>query len=326
MLSPAVAEVRRAVRDSLSDLSPGSVVLVACSGGADSLALAAACAFEAPRRGLSPQAVVVDHGIQPGSVQVAADAAGQLQGIGYDQVHVERVRVGTVGGTEAAARDARYAALRRTADTVGAVAVLLGHTLDDQAETVLLGLARGSGARSLSGMRPVSGRFRRPLLDVTRETTERACAAANLQPWADPHNQDPGFARVRVRNRVLPTLEEQLGPGVAAALARTARLLRADADLLDRLAAVALRDAELPDGGLDAHRLADHPQALRSRVLRSAALTAGCPASDLTWGHVAELDRLVTCWHGQRGVDLPGPVHGRREGTALRFRPGSVGG
>jgi tRNA(Ile)-lysidine synthase len=190
--------------------------------------------------------------------------------------------------------------------------VLLGHTLDDQAETVLLGLARGSGARSLAGMPPRRGRYARPFLDLPRATTVRACAVLGLAPWDDPANADPRHARNRARHRALPALEEALGPGVTDALARTARLLRADADLLDGLAAAAYAET-----GLDARRLADLPAALRSRVLLTAARDAG--AVDLGAGHVAAMDALVTDWHGQGPVDLPGGLALVRRCDTLAF-------
>ena len=131
--------------------------------------------------------------------------------------------VGTAGGREAAARTARYAALDAVADALGRD-VLLGHTLDDQAETVLLGLGRGSGPRSIAGMRPRSGRYLRPLLGVRRATTEAACRALGLDCWDDPHNDDRALQRVRLRREVLPLLEDVLQGGVAEALARTAVL------------------------------------------------------------------------------------------------------
>src|SRR5579862_3041691 len=221
----AVAEIRNAVRDCLADLEHGDLVLAACSGGADSLALAAALAFVAPRAGLRAGGVTVDHGLQPGSAERAAVVAGLLRSLELDPVHSVAVTVapaGSAAGPEAAARAARYAALDAVASAAGAVAVLLGHTLDDQAETVLLGLARGSGGRSLAGMPARRGVYRRPLLGLRRATTAAACAELGLVPWQDPHNPDYRFARARVRHQALPALEEALGPGVAEALARTA--------------------------------------------------------------------------------------------------------
>lgn len=241
---PAVAAVRAAVRGGLSDVPPGAVVLAACSGGPDSLALAAALAHEAPRRGWRGAGVTVDHGLQPGSARRAREVAAVLRGLGLDPARSVRASVlaGTGGGgPEAAARAARYTALDSVAADVGAAAVLLAHTRDDQAETVLLGLARGSGARSLAGMPGRRGRYRRPLLGLGRASAREACAALGLEPWDDPQNRDPAFARARVRHQALPALEAALGPGVADALARSAAQLRADADLLDDLA----RDAGL---------------------------------------------------------------------------------
>ena len=311
----AVAEVRSAVRACLSDLAAGDLVLVACSGGADSVALAAAAAFAAPRLGLRAGGVTVDHGLQPGSAERAGEVTALLSGLGLDPVRAATVTVppaATAAGPEAAARRARYAALDVAAKEYGAVAVLLGHTLDDQAETVLLGLARGSGSRSLAGMPAQRGPYRRPLLTVRRATTAAACAELGLVPWQDPHNRDYRFARARVRHQALPALEAALGPGVTEALARTAAQLRADAECLDDLAFA-------ESGQLDADRLSALPQAIRARVLRDAAIMAGCPHGALTAGHVDRIDALVTAWRGQRWVDLPGGVRARRRDGQVWF-------
>jgi tRNA(Ile)-lysidine synthase len=328
---PAVAEIRNAVRACLADLTGGQLVLVACSGGADSLALAAALAFVAPRAGLRGGGVTVDHGLQPGSAERAAGVAALLTRLGLDPVHAVPVQVpapGPGGGPEAAARGARYAALRDAAGQDGAAAVLLGHTLDDQAETVLLGLARGSGARSLAGMPARRGLYRRPLLGVRRSATAAACAELGLPPWQDPHNSDARFARARVRHQALPALEDALGPGVAEALARTASQLRADSDCLDDLAfaqSAALRGNCSDPAGLAAAWLAGLPAAIRSRVLRDAAVMAGCPAGALTAGHVERIDGLVTGWHGQRWVDLPGRVRAWRRDGKVWFTSSGTG-
>jgi len=313
--APAVASVRTAVRACVADLTPGDLVLAACSGGPDSLALAAALAFVAPRAGLRAGGVTVDHGLQEGSADRATSVAAVLSGLGLDPVRAEAVSVGGAGGPEAAARTARYAALSRAAAELGAAAVLLGHSLDDQAETVLLGLARGSGPRSLAGMPPRRGVFRRPLLGLRRPVMAAACAALGLDPWQDPHNGDRRFARVRVRLDALPALEAALGPGVAEALARTAGQLRADAEVLESISAERARG----DSPLSASVLAELPGAVRTRVLRSAALAAGCPAGALTAGHVARLEKLVTEWHGQRWIDLPGGVRASRQAGELCF-------
>lgn len=343
-LDPAVAAVRGAVATALADLPAGARVLVACSGGPDSLALAAAAAFVAASAGRRGEpgwrvgAVVVDHGLQPGSDAVAARAAAGCRALGLDPVVVVAVdaRAGAGGGgPEAAARDARYAALEAEAARLGAAAVLLGHTRDDQAEGVLLGLARGSGARSLAGMPAARGLLRRPLLEVSRAETVAACAAEGLDPWHDPTNtpadDDTGApARSRVRARVLPVLERELGPGVAAALARSAELLREDADALDALAADLLARAEAAGGSpgllLDAAVLAAAPAALRHRALRAAAVRAGAPAGAVTRAHVAAVAALVTDWRGQGPVHLPGRVAASRAcgRLALRAAPPST--
>jgi len=308
------------------------LVLVAVSGGADSMALAAATAFEAARMGLRAGAVTVDHGLQQGSTARAVEVAGRLRALGLDPVDALGVRVGRGwaaahggnprqggGGPEAAARDARYAALDSAAERHGARVILLGHTRDDQAETVLLGLARGSGPRSLSGMAAATGRYRRPFLDLDRSTTRQACAVLDLPVWDDPHNTDPAYTRARVRHEVLPVLEKHLGGGVVEALARTARLFRDDADALDAWAAQVEAEAANEDG-LDVGRLAEVPPAVRRRVLRRAAIRAGSPAGDLFARHVEAMDQLVTAWHGQGPLHLPGAVELRRRSGRLAFR------
>ncbi|MGH3333921.1 MAG: tRNA lysidine(34) synthetase TilS [Nocardioidaceae bacterium] len=323
---PAVATVRLAVRRAVEDLEPGARVLVGCSGGADSLALLSATVFEARRAEHQVVGLTVDHGLQDGSSERAGAVVDQMRGLGVSQAQRVTVSVGTAGGPEAAARTARYAALEAAAHEHGADAVLLGHTRDDQAETVLLGLARGSGARSLSGMAPESGRYRRPLLDLSRKDTADACRAEGITFWQDPHNDDPAYARVRVRHEVLPVMERELGPGVSEALARTARLLRDDADALDAMAAEAFHAVRGESGDLDVAGLAALPAAVRSRVLRLAAFDAGCPATELFVVHVDAVDALVTGWHGQRGVDLPGKVRAHRSGGRLRIVPEAVAG
>jgi tRNA(Ile)-lysidine synthase len=311
-LHPAVAAVRRGVRAALADTTPGDPVLVACSGGSDSLALLSATLFEGHKLGLRVIGATVDHGLQEQSAAVAASVVAQMAAMGADETVSARIHVEGDGlGPEAAARQARYAVLDQLAERYAAGIVLLGHTRDDQAETVLLGLARGSGGRSLAGMRRAFDRYRRPLLDVPRADTATACLVEGLAWWSDPHNEDPGYARVRVRRRVLPVLEAELGPGVAATLARTADQLRADMDLLDDLAEAAYVELD----GLPVAGLAEQPGPVRTRVLRLAALAAGAPASELTYEHVLALDALVTGWRGQRWIDLPGHLRAvRRDG------------
>jgi tRNA(Ile)-lysidine synthase len=315
-LHPAVAAVRLGVRRALADVHPGETVVVACSGGADSLALLAATVFEARKAGWRVIGATVDHGLQEGSAPHADRVVAQMAGLGADETVAVRVTVDPGGrGIEAAAREARYAVLAEVASRLESRVVLLGHTLDDQAETVLLGLVRGSGGRSIAGMRRAFDEFRRPLLEVTRAQIEAACAAEGIDPWEDPHNLDPRFTRARVRHGVLPVLEEQLGPGVAAALARTADSLQADLAALDEAADEVLAAATAEDG-LRVAELARRPLAIRTRALRLAALAAGSPASELFRVHVLAMDDLLS-GAGNRSVDLPGHVRCHRRGDRL---------
>ena len=265
-------------------------------------------------------AIVVDHALQPGSADVAARAAQQARDLGLDPVIVTKVSVARAGGPEAAARDARYAALAAAAAQTGAKGILLGHTLDDQAESVLLGLARGSGLGSIKGMAAVSGSYRRPLLSLGRATTRRFCEDSGLQPWNDPQNDDERFARVRVRRIVLPMLERELGPGFAEALARTATLAREDTGALDEFAADQVEElAEHADAGISlaARALEHNPPALRQRIIRATVLAEF--GVSLSRAQTLEVSRLVTDWHGQAAVDLPGISVQRAHGL-LHFR------
>jgi tRNA(Ile)-lysidine synthase len=311
---PVVADLRRDVRRAItdlevrSDLEPPALVLVAASGGADSTALAAAVAFEAPRHGLRAGLLTVDHAWSADSAERAEEVAGLGRSLGLDPVEV---LAAPSPRTEGAARDRRRAALFAAADRLGASALLFGHTADDQAETVLMRLARGSGSRSLAGMPARDGLLRRPLITRRRSETRDFCRSAGLPVWDDPSNDDPAFLRSRVRAELLPVLTEILGPGAIPALARSADLLRDDADALDAAAARALA---APDPlRIDALTALD--RAVRTRVLRTAAIAAGCPATDLAAGHVAALDALVGDWHGQGPLTMPGAVWaGRRDG------------
>ncbi|MFN4001633.1 tRNA lysidine(34) synthetase TilS [Microcella sp.] len=322
-LTPAVADTRRAVREALADLPAGSLALVALSGGPDSLALAAAAGFEAPRLGLRAGAVIVDHGLQPDSAAVALRAAAAARALGLEPLQIERVRVeqfgvidpvsgdahirGGAGGPEGAARAARYAALETAAVELGAAAVLLGHSLDDQAETVLLGLARGSGTLSIAGMAPVAGLYLRPLLGLRRATLAQACADQGLEPWHDPHNSDERFARVRVRRRILPMLEEHLDAGIVEALARTAAIAREDAEALDHMVdEIAEELTDLAEGGcsLTVAGLTANPPAIRHRLIRLVVRTEF--GVSISRAQTLEVARLATDWHGQGPVHLPG--------------------
>jgi tRNA(Ile)-lysidine synthase len=330
----AVHQLRRAVLATF--VESVEVAVVACSGGADSLALLVGASLARDQvnrggRGLKLYSATIDHGLQPGSANIAQDAAAQALKCGVDKSFVISVAVRATGtGLEAAARTARYAALKDLVSELSkrhgvegsAVIVLLGHTQDDQAETVLLGLTHGSGSRSLAGMPSSFDNFRRPLLSMTREITEQVCRERQLTWWQDPHNADRNFARARVRHQVLPVLEAELGPGVSAALARTATQLRADSEALDELAHQIFLTYN-PIIGWSVPELERHPLALVSRVLRLAALAAGCPPREL---HAVHIDGLVRQIHNRdklpKVLQLPGQVRATRTGKLLRFDGG----
>ena len=298
----AVAALKAAVAAFVSDHAAGDERwCVALSGGADSLALTAVAAASKPTT-----ALIVDHRLQPDSGRVAATARDLAMSVGCVDAQVLCVDVGTTGGPEAAARTARYRALD---DARGDAPVLLAHTLDDQAETVLLGLGRGSGSRSIAGMRLCDPPWYRPLLGIRRALTHAACVELGLMPWQDPHNADRRFTRTRLRAEVLPLLEDVLGGGVAEALARTATALREDTETLDELARQALAEVGT-GGGLDTARLAALPEALRRRVIRGWLLAGG--ASGLTDKQIRGVDTLVTAWRGQGGVAVGSPLRSQR--------------
>lgn len=310
-LTPAIADVRRAVREAWMrhGVVSGDRILVACSGGADSLALAAASVFEGSRIGVLVGAVIVEHGLQPETKAVAEATAKTLAELGASPVEVRAVKVAKTkaGGPEAAARTARYAALDAAADELGAKFVMLAHTLNDQAETVLLGLARGSGNRSLNAMAEVNGRYLRPLLGIERQTTVAFCEDSGLKAWHDPQNSDGKFARVRARNKVLPVLEAELGPGIAQALARTAEQLREDEAVLAPLAQnffgsfVSLKATSI-EIALAEFQAA--PFAIRHRVIAMALKVLQAP--EFARVHIRAIDALVDEWHGQKPLSLPG--------------------
>ncbi|MCL3838489.1 tRNA lysidine(34) synthetase TilS [Aeromicrobium duanguangcaii] len=308
-LDPLVARARNLVEPCLA---PGAVVAV--SGGADSLALAAAVSFFVRRRGFEARAVVVDHGLQAGSAEVAARAVEQCESLGLP-ASVRAVEVRDRGtGPEDAARSARYAALL---DEAGDAPILLAHTLDDQAETVLLGLGRGSGPRAIQGMRATNGHLHRPFLALRRAETERICALHDLDWWDDPHNEDPAYRRVRVRRELLPLMEDVLGGGVAEALARTADLVRMDADAVDALAIRAM-----PANGRidDVWTFAALDTPVRQRIWRRLAIDAGASRGELSHAHTLALDGLLQARGGTR-IELPGGVTAVREGDRVHFVP-----
>ena len=305
-MAQASVAIRNAVKEQLERCEAGDCILVAVSGGADSLALAYATLVESSPLAIKAIAVTIDHQLQEKSSDQAAKVGKQLRAMGYQDVMVAKVKVSLESGLEAGARSARYEALQRIALEKNAVKVLLGHTRDDQAESVLLGLARGSGTRSLSGMASENGIYLRPLLALTRAQTEAACTEFGIEYWNDPHNENLDFSRVRVRLEVLPVMEEQIGPGIAAALARSAALLRDDADALDAIASAEISRHNLTD--LECSELELLPRAIRTRILRSAIYAAGAPSGSISADHIGAVEALVTSWHGQGLVSLPGGV------------------
>lgn len=304
-MTTAVPAVRKAVRTWLENHEAGDTVLVAVSGGADSLALAHALSVESKEFVITVVGVTVDHQLQEQSGAQAEKVKAQLELFGLDCI-IKKVKVELKDGLEASARKARYEALQEAALEKNAVAVFLGHTRDDQAETVLLGLARGSGTRSLSGMAHHNGLYVRPLLEITRIQNEQYCQELNLQFWNDPHNENPDFSRVRVRTEALPVLEKSIGPGIAEALARSAHLLRDDADALDHWAKREEIHLDLSD--LDCAHLEKLPRAIRTRVIRAAVYAAGAPAGMVTLEHVSAVEALISAWSGQGALNLPGGV------------------
>lgn len=316
--------MRRAVRDTwdAAGVQSGEQILVACSGGADSLALAAAAQFEGARAGIPVGAVIIEHGLQTATKDVATATAKLLADLGLSPVLVREVEVSTdpaAGGTEAAARTARYDELAIAAEALDAKFVMLGHTLDDQAETVLLGLTRGSGPRSIAGMQSTNGLWMRPLLGIRRETTEDFCRDSGLDFWVDPHNSDEKFTRVRIRRNVLPLLEDELGPGVATALARTAEILSEDLAYFEGQALTEFqRLAKVGSTAIDfaVDDLASLPKVIRVRVFQKALELLGQQNSRT---HLSAVNELIENWHGQKELTLPG-VRVVRKGELLTFK------
>ena len=323
-LTPAIADVRRSVRENwdAAGVQSGDHILVACSGGADSLALAAAAQFEGARAGILVAAVIIEHGLQEATQDVAARTAKLLSELGLNPVLLRAVDVShdpVAGGTEAAARTARYDELQVAAEALDAKFVMLGHTLDDQAETVLLGLTRGSGPRSIAGMQAAKGLWLRPMLAIRRETTEAFCRDSGLDFWVDPHNSDEQFTRVRIRRNVLPLLEQELGPGVAQALARTAEILAEDLAYFEGQALAEFRRlAKVGSTGIELEvvELERLPKVIRIRVFQKALELLGQQNSRT---HLAAVNELIENWHGQKELTLPG-VRVVRKGEQITFK------
>jgi tRNA(Ile)-lysidine synthase len=304
--TPALIDLRQAIRPWFEKLEPNSRVCVGVSGGADSLALAIAAKLEANNFDIDLIAVIVDHGLQENSAEIAQLTSDKLTKLGYSDVFIGKAVVQLTDGPESSARRARYKVFQQALETYSAITFLLGHTKNDQAEGVLLGLARGSGTKSLSGMEAVSGPFVRPFLNIGRDRTEAACREAEIEFWSDPHNFSDEFVRVRVREKILPMLEDEIGPGIIEALARSARILREDANALDEWAASVF--SEINPSDIEVSTLAPLPIAVRSRVLRRAIYAAGAPAGSISAAHLEPIEALVSDWRGQGHTSLPGGV------------------
>jgi tRNA(Ile)-lysidine synthase len=309
-----ITKARHAVRQSLTSLSPGDHVLVAVSGGADSLLLAHCLNLEGAKDSLRISAVVIDHQLQERSGEIAEQTKNRLHKMGISSVEVIKVDVLKKDGLEADARSARYLALAASAEKLKANAIFLGHNQDDLAESVLLGLTQGAGTKSLAGMATQSGLYIRPFLSLTREEIIAACNEAEIVYWSDPHNDDERFTRVKIRKQILPLMESQLGPGIKEALARSARIFREDSDALETLTEEIFATISNPES-IDVELLERLPAALRKRVIRRALALLGATrlsAEQLDW-----VDALISQWHGQGAVALPAGVTARRESGRL---------
>lgn len=328
---------RRFTRHGEHDPLPDApLVLVACSGGRDSMALAAVARIVCASLGVRCGAVIVDHGLQEGSADVAGCTARLCGSLGLAPVLVRTVQVRRDGaGMESAARDARYRALAAAALECGAAAVLLAHTRDDQAETVLLGLLRSGGVDAIAGMPPAFRRdgmvFVRPFLDLSREDTTAICRQSDLTWWDDPTNGEDAEGeldgryplRSRIRHDLMPALTRFARADVAAVLARGARTAQYDKAYLDAEAERALADvARFAEGestpalsfdaaGLDAL----HP-AIRRRVIAHGLAAAGIAGNQR---QIESIERLATDWHGQGAVNLPGGYSAKRQKHVIRL-------
>ena len=294
--------VRQAVRPFVAKTN--GVVLIGVSGGTDSMALAAAALAESAGNRVIP--VVVDHGLQSNSAEITEMVVKRLEKLGFAEIFTARAAVELIDGIEASARRARYKIFEQAIETYGATIFLLGHNKNDQAESVLLGLARGSGTRSLSGMREQNGIYVRPFLDLTREEIEEACKQIGIEIWDDPHNQNLEFKRVLIRKQSLPKLAEDLGSGIINSLARSARIMNEDADALDEWTEKVI--SEVGTNDLEVKLLSELPKAIRARVLRRAIYAAGAPQGSISAEHLAPIEALVTAWEGQGECSLPGGV------------------
>lgn len=320
MINPPI-ELQNAVQNLLKDLDPGDLVLVGCSGGADSLALVWTTSVVGKRLELKTGAVIVDHQLISESNDVAQNAKKQCEELGIEKVIIKKVEVNqTNEGLEAAARIARYEAFENVLHETNAKVILLAHTQDDQAETVLMRLTRGSGAKSLSGMSAISGKYLRPFLHLRKKIVHDSLDLIGMKAWQDPANFDNQYLRVRVRQELMPKLIEVLGEGAISSLDKTSQLLRLDNQALDDLAQqfVDAQD-DVKKNGLKVKELENLPEAIRTRVLKICAVASGVHPGPFSFEHIEAIDALVKNWHGQGNVDLPGFIQATRVDGSLRF-------
>ena len=312
-------QVKSVVKTFLSSrTSAGDTVILGVSGGADSLALAASCSALQDELSVTFVPVIIDHQLQVGSGEVAQAAKAACQTLGLTAAEIHQVEVTQNGdGVEAAARKARYEALRKSAEQHEAVGIMIAHSLNDQAETVLMRLSRGSGTRSLAAMSADKDGIWRPLLDVTRADLRISLDHYGLTVFDDPHNLDRRFTRVRVRLDVMPALRAALGDDVDFALARTAALSFDDAQALDALAAGLRAEAEVA-GELVIAALAQAPRALVSRVVKTWLESRGVPIGALSFEHITAVTRLIIDPRVGSTVRVAGGVEVVRQSGRLR--------
>ena len=320
MINPPI-EMQNAVQNLLKDFDAGDYVLVGCSGGADSLALAWTTLVVGKRLELKTGVIIVDHQLFPESNSVALNAKKQCEDLGIEEVIIKKVNVEqTHEGLEAAARIARYEAFENVLQETNAQVILLAHTQDDQAETVLMRLTRGSGAKSLSGMAQVSGKYLRPFLHLRKKLVHDSLDLIGLKAWQDPANTDHQFLRVKVRLELMPKIIEVLGESAISSLDKTSQLLRLDNQALEDLAQQFFESQkDVKTNGLEISELEKLPEAIRTRVLRICAIASGVHPGPFSFEHIEAIDALVKNWHGQGNVDLPGFIQATRVNGSLRF-------
>ena len=320
MINPPI-EMQNAVQNLLKEFDAGDYVLVGCSGGADSLALVWTTLVVGKRLELKIGAIIVDHQLIPESNDVALNAKKQCEELGIQEVIIKKVNVEhNHEGLEAAARIARYEAFENVLHETNAQAILLAHTQDDQAETVLMRLTRGSGAKSLSGMAQVSGKYLRPFLHLRKKLVHDSLDLIGLKAWQDPANTDNQFLRVKVRQVLMPKIVEVLGESAISSLDKTSQLLRLDNQALEELAHQFFdSQKDVKTNGLEISELEKLPEAIRTRVLRIFAIASGVHPGPFSFEHIEAIDALVKNWHGQGNVDLPGFIQATRVDGSLRF-------